>query len=205
MGNKINTIGYRLGVSKDWKSKWFAEGKEYGKYVIEDFRIRDFLKKRLSNSGLESVIIERSINEVNILLKVARPGIVIGKGGAGVALLKVDISKLTKSKISITVEEVKKPETSAVLIADNVARQIERRVHYRRAVLGALSKAVDNKVKGIKIKVGGVLSGANSISRVEVYKDGSIPQTTLKADIDYGESPATTAYGVIGVRVWVYK
>ena len=205
MGNKINTIGYRLGVSKDWKSKWFAEGKEYGKYVIEDFRIRDFLKKRLSNSGLESVIIERSINEVNILLKVARPGIVIGKGGAGVALLKVDISKLTKSKISITVEEVKKPETSAVLIADNVARQIERRVHYRRAVLGALGKAVDNKVKGIKIKVGGVLSGANSISRVEVYKDGSIPQTTLKADIDYGESPATTAYGVIGVRVWVYK
>ncbi|PIR43684.1 30S ribosomal protein S3 [candidate division WWE3 bacterium CG10_big_fil_rev_8_21_14_0_10_32_10] len=205
MGNKINTIGFRIGITKDWKSNWFASGKDYGKNVIEDNKIRNFLRKRLSNASLEEIIIERSINEITIILKVARPGFVIGRGGAGVTLLKEELSKYTKDKISLNVEEVKKPETSAVLVADSITNQIERRIHYKRAVLSSISKARDNGVKGIKIIISGVLSGANTISRSEEYKEGSIPQTTLKADIDYGEKPAVTTYGVIGVRVWIYK
>lgn len=205
MGNKVKTTGFRVGVSQDWKSRWFADKKNYGKFVIEDYKIRNFFEKRLSNAGLEVVLIERSINNVNLILKVSRPGVVIGRGGAGVKLLNDDLSKLIDSKISITVEEVRNAETSAQLIAQNITNQVQHRIHYRRAVLSALQKAEDLGVKGIKIMVSGVLSGANSISRREPYSRGSIPHTTLKADIDFGESAAKTSYGVIGVKVWIYK
>lgn len=205
MGNKIKATGLRTGISRDWKSKWFAGKSEYGNNVIEDIKIRKFFEDRLSNAGLEEVLIERSINSVTITLKVSRPGVVIGRGGAGVKLLNDDLAKVVKSKISITVEEVRDAESSAVLISKSIASQIQHRVHYRRAVLSSLQKAEDLGVKGIKIMVSGVLSGGNSISRREPYMRGSIPQTTLKANIDYGEMATVTSYGVIGIKVWVYK
>ncbi|NCT55498.1 30S ribosomal protein S3 [bacterium] len=205
MGNKVKTTGFRTGISRDWKSKWFAGKSEYGTNVIEDIKIREFFENRLSNAGLEEVLIERSINSVTITLKVSRPGVVIGRGGAGVKLLNDDLAKIVKSKISITVEEVRDAESSAVLIAKSISSQIKHRVHYRRAVLSSLQKAEDLGVKGIRIMVSGVLSGGNSISRREPYMRGSIPQTTIKANIDYGEVATVTSYGVIGIKVWVYK
>lgn len=205
MGNKISTTGFRIGISKDWDSKWYASDKNYGKFVIEDQKIRKFFNDRLFNAGLERVIIERSVNDITVTIKTSRPGVVIGRKGAGVNVLKEDLSKLVDSKVSISVEEVQKPETSARLIADGIAEQIQRRIPYRRAVQTAVSKARDQGVKGIKIIVSGVLSGANTISRSEAYSEGSIPQTTLKANIDFAEKQAVTGYGVIGIRVWVYK
>jgi len=205
MGNKISATGFRIGVSKDWDSKWYANDKNFGKSVIEDLKIRKFFDERLFNAGLERVIIERSVNDITITIKTSRPGVVIGRKGAGVNVLKEDLSKMVGSKVSISVEEVQKPETSARLIAVGVAEQIQRRIHYRRAVQTAISKARDQGVSGIKIIVSGVLSGANSISRTETYGEGSVPQTTLKANIDFAEKQAITGYGVIGIKVWVYK
>lgn len=205
MGQKINATGFRIGPTIDWKSKWFHDKASYGKFVIEDEKIREFFKKSLPTAGLQDVIIERSLNDLTITLKVSRPGVVIGKGGAGVNLLREELSKLVKSKLSISVEEVKRPEMSAKLIADSLTHQIERRVHYRRAILSAIEKAKSQGVKGIKIIASGVLSGGNTIARTEPYTYGSIPQSTIKANLDYGEAPAKTVWGVIGIRVWVYK
>lgn len=204
MGNKINVTGLRIGTTIDWKSKWFAENKDFGKFVIEDIKIRRFFDNALKSAGLESVVIERSFNEINIFLKVARPGVVIGRGGAGINMLKEELSKLVKSKVSITVEEVKRPEASAELIAQSLAQQIEKRVNFKKAALSAMNKAKDQGVRGIRITVSGVLSGGNTIARREVFKDGSIPQTTIRANIDFATVHAKTFWGVIGVKVWIY-
>lgn len=204
MGNKINTTGFRIGITKDWKALWYADKKDYGNYVIEDEKIRNFFINHLKNAGLESTLIERSFNELKVYLRVSRPGVVIGRGGAGINMLKDELTKIVKSKVSLTVEEVKKPESSAELIAQSLAQQIVKRVNYKRAVMAAMSKARDQGVRGIKISVAGVLSGGNTIARTDVYKEGSIPQTTLKADIDFSVAHAKTFWGVIGIKVWVY-
>lgn len=204
MGNKISTSGFRIGITQDWKSKWYADKKNYGTYVIEDEKIRKFFNLALKNAGLESVIIERSFNELKVYLRVSRPGVVIGRGGAGINMLKDELSKLVNSKVSLTVEEVKRPEASAELIAQSLANQIERRVNYKKAALSAMTKAKDQGIKGIKISIAGVLSGGNTIARSEVFKYGSIPQTTIKADIDFALAHSKTFWGVIGVKVWVY-
>ncbi len=205
MGNKVSSTGFRVGITKDWKSKWFYPKASFGDYVIEDEKIRRFLRKKLRTAGVEDILIERNINDLKVTLKVAKPGFVIGRGGAGVTLLQEALKKFTKSKVSISVEEVRYPEVSAPIVANDIASQVERRVHYKRAVLSAIRKAMDQGALGIKVIVSGVLSGANTISRSETYKEGKVPLTTLRANLDYGEKPAVTTYGVIGIRVWIYK
>ena len=205
MGKKINVTGLRIGTTIDWRSKWFAENKDFGKFVIEDVKIRKFFEAALKNAGLERVVIERNLNDLNIILRVARPGVVIGRGGAGINMLKEELAKIVKSKVSITVEEVKRPEASAELIAQSLATQIEKRVNYKKAALSAIAKAKDQGVKGIRITISGVLSGGNTIARVEIFKDGSIPQTTIRANIDFAVAHSKTFWGVIGVKVWIYS
>lgn len=205
MGQKVNPFGFRLGINKQWNSLWFAGKKQYAKLVIEDKNIRDFLKKKLETAGIKEIHIDRTENEVSITLKVSKPGLVIGKGGTGVESLEKELKKLTSSKIKITAEEVKTPEVEAQLIADYIARQIKRRVHYRRVVKFALSSAMDKGAKGIKIKVAGVLGGSNTIARTEEYSLGSVPLQTIRADIDYAQVDCKLIFGTIGIKVWVYK
>lgn len=205
MGQKINATGFRIGISKDWSSRWYADKKQYGDLALEDFKIRKFLNEKLSTAGLKIIEIERTENEISILIKVSKPGLVIGKGGAGVETLEKELKKMTKAKIKITAEEVKVPEIEAQLVADYICRQIKRRVPYRRTVMFALSSAIEKGAKGIKIKLSGVLSGSNTISRSEKYSLGSVPLQTLRADIDYAQVDCKLIYGTIGVKVWVYK
>lgn len=206
MGNKISPTGYRIGITTDWRSKWFSEKKDFKTYLFEDYKIREYLEKNLANVGIENILLERNLNDLTITLIVARPGMVIGRQGSGITLLKQDLSKIIRGrKISINVEDVKKAESSANIIAYNIASQIEKRIHYKKAVLSAISRARDQGVLGIKISMAGVLGGANSISRTEHYKEGSLPQTTLKENIEYAKRQAKTTYGVIGIRVWIYK
>ena len=205
MGTKVNPFGYRLGITKNWRSRWFADKFQYSKLIIEDKKIREYLNDKLQTAGLKEVIIERTENEIQILLKVSKPGIVIGKGGAGVELLEKGLKNLTKSKIKITAEEIKSPEIEAQLVADYINRQIKRRVPYRRVVNFAISSAINKGAKGIKIRVSGVLSGSNTIARTEEYKKGAIPLQTLRADIDYAQLHCKLMHGTIGVKVWIYK
>lgn len=205
MGQKIHPYGFRLGISKDWKSRWFVDKKDFGKYVVEDQKIRRFLDKRLSTAGLESVHIERSLNEVKIKIKVSKPGLVIGRGGSGVEELEKSLRSYTKAKVKLTVEEVKNPELNAKLVGDYIARQMKRRIPYRRVVNSAIQSAMDKGAKGIKIKVAGLLSGSNTIARSEYYVVGSIPTQTLRADIDYAQIHCNLIYGTVGIKVWIYK
>lgn len=205
MGQKINPIGYRLGISKNWASRWFSSKKEYANLVLEDIKIRKLLQDKLSLAGLKSVEIERTENEINVLIKVSKPGVVIGRGGTGVEEIEKEIKKITKGKVKITAEGVKSPEVEAQLVADYIARQLKRRVPYRRVVNFAINSAMDKGAKGIKIKLAGVLSGSNTISRSEVYKAGSVPLQTLRADIDYAQYPCQMLFGTIGIKVWIYK
>lgn len=205
MGTKVHPFGYRLGITKNWKSRWFADKNQYTKLVVEDKIIRDFLKKRLDTAGLKEVVLERTENELHVYLKVSKPGIVIGKAGAGVEELEKELKKLTSSKIKITAEEIKSPELEAQLIGDYITRQVKRRVPYRRVVNFAINSAMDKGAKGIKIRMSGVLSGSNTIARTEVYKQGAIPLQTLRADIDYAQIHCKLIYGTIGIKVWVYK
>ncbi len=204
MGQKIHPHGFRLGIIKDWKSKWYVDQDKFGDYVVEDFKIRQFLDKQLSTAGLESVIIERSPNEVNIMVRVSRPGLVIGRGGSGVEELEKKLRKLTESKLKLTVEEVKSPELNAALVAEYIGRQFKRRIPYRRAVNSAVQSAMDKGAKGIKIRVSGLLSGGNSIARTETYERGSVPTQTLRANIDYAQKDIHLIYGTVGVKVWIY-
>ena len=205
MGQKINPVGYRLGISRDWQSRWYAPASSYADVAHEDIKIRKYLKKKLDMAGLKEIDIERTENDISITVRVSKPGVVIGRGGTGVEEIEKEIKKLTKAKVKITAEEIKSPEIEAQLVGDYIARQIKRRMPYRRVVKFALSGAMDKGAKGIKIRLSGVLSGSNTISRSEQYTLGSIPLQTLRADIDYAQIDCHLLYGTIGIKVWIYK
>ncbi len=203
MGQKVHPKGFRLGVIKDWDSRWYAE-KDYAKLLHEDIRIRAYIKGRLFNAGISSIIIERTAKRARINIHAARPGIIIGKKGAEVEALRREIQKMTEKDIFINIVEVRKPEIEAQLVAENIAGQIERRVAFRRALKRSVSSALRFGAQGIKVMVAGRLNGAE-MSRREWYREGRVPLQTLRADIDYGFAEAKTTYGIIGVKVWVFK
>ena len=203
MGQKTNPYGFRLGIIRTWKSRWYSE-KEYASRLQEDLRIRKYVKSRLSHAGVSSIEIERRSNRINILISTARPGIVIGKKGAEIENLKKDLQKFTTKDLSINIIEIRRPETDAQLTAENVAMQIERRIAFRRAMKKTVLSSIKLGAKGIKIQVSGRLGGAE-MSRTEWYREGRVPLHTLRADIDYGLAEARTTYGIIGVKVWIYK
>jgi len=203
LGQKTHPFGFRLGVIRTWRSRWYSK-KEYAPQLQEDLRIRGFVKGRLNHAGVSSVEIERRSNRVNVLIATARPGIVIGKKGAEIENLKKEIQKLTPKEVSINIIEIRRPETDGQLTAENVAMQLERRVAFRRAMKKTVLSSMKLGAKGIKIQVSGRLGGAE-MSRTEWYREGRVPLHTLRADIDYGFSEAHTTYGIIGVKVWIYK
>lgn len=203
MGQKVNPIGLRLGIVKTWESKWYA-GKNYSEYIFEDFKIRKFLKQKLYHAGVSRIEIERSSNRIRLGIYTSRPGIVIGKKGAEIAQLKKTLEKMVKHEVLIDIQEVRKPEIDAQLVAENVALQIERRVAFRRAMKRCVSSAMRFGAKGVKIICSGRLGGAE-MARREWYKEGRIPLHTLRADIDYGFIAAQTTYGIIGVKVFIFK
>ncbi|MDP7353472.1 MAG: 30S ribosomal protein S3 [Desulfobacterales bacterium] len=203
MGQKVNPIGLRLGIVKTWDSKWYA-GKNYSKYIFEDFKVRKFLKQKLYHAGVSRVEIKRSTNWIRLGIYTSRPGIIIGKKGAEIAQLKKTLEKMVKHEVLIDIQEVRKPEIDAQLVAENVALQIERRVAFRRAMKRCVSSAMRFGAKGVKIICSGRLGGAE-MARREWYKDGRIPLHTLRADIDYGFVAAQTTYGIIGVKVFIFK
>jgi small subunit ribosomal protein S3 len=203
MGQKVHPIGFRLGVTKTWESRWYAK-KDYAKLLHEDLKLRKELKKKLYAAGIAKIEIERAANKVKINVHTARPGIVIGKKGAGVDQLRGEIQKFSSSEILLNIIEVKNAEANATLIAENVAAQLEKRVAFRRAMKKCMTAAFKQGVKGIKIRVAGRLGGAE-ISRAEWYSEDSVPLHTLRANIDYGTAEGHTVYGIIGVKVWVYN
>ena len=207
MGQKVNPHGLRVGIIKDWDSKWYAD-KDYEKFLLEDIKIREFIKEKLFLSGISKVEIERASNRARISIHTAKPGMVIGRQGSNIELLKNDLKKMTDSVIDINIVEVKTPDMDATLVAENIASQLERRIAFRRAMKQCVGRtmrmAMRLGAKGIKVQVGGRLGGAE-IARSESYREGSIPLHTLRADIDYGTAEAHTTYGRIGVKVWIYK
>lgn len=202
MGQKVNPIGFRLGITRTWDSRWYAK-RDYGKLLHEDIKLRRHLKEKLYSAGIARIEIERAANKVKINVHTARPGIVIGKKGAGVEQLKAEVQKLSKNEVFLNIIEVKKPEANATLIAENVASQLEKRVAFRRAMKKCMTSAFKQGIKGIKIRVSGRLGGAE-IARTEWYSEDSVPLHTLRANIDYGTAEARTTYGVIGIKAWVY-
>jgi small subunit ribosomal protein S3 len=204
MGQKVNPVGIRLGITRDWTSKWYAGKKQFPLLVHTDFRVREFLKKRLSDASVSRVLIERAAKKVNITIQTARPGIVIGKKGEDIEKLRKDVSKMMGVPAHINVSEVRKPEIDAQLVAESIAQQLERRIMFRRAMKRAVGNAMRLGALGIKVNVGGRLNGAE-IARSEWYREGRVPLHTLRADIDYGFAEAETTYGIIGVKVWIYK
>lgn len=203
MGQKTNPIGFRLGVTRTWDSRWFAK-KNYAELLHEDILIRKYLKKKLFQAGISKIEIERAANKVKVNIYSARPGLIIGKKGSGVDQLRADVQKLTKNELLLNVLEVRKPEIDATLVSESIASQLEKRVAFRRAMKKALATAIKMGVRGIKVRVSGRLGGAE-IARTEGYSEGSIPLHTLRADIDYGTAEASTTYGLIGIKTWIYK
>ncbi len=203
MGQKTHPIGFRLGVNKTWNSRWFSE-KDYVRFLHEDLKLRDFLKRKIRHAGVSKIEIERVANKAKINIYTARPGIVIGKKGTGIDQLRAETQKLSQSEVFINILEVRKAEADAQLIAENIADQLEKRVAFRRAMKKSMSQAFKFGVLGIKIQCAGRLGGAE-IARTERYAEGSVPLHTLRADIDYGFTEAYTTYGQIGIKVWVYK
>ena len=204
MGQKVNPHGLRVGIIKDWDSKWYADKKTFNEYLVEDNKIREFVKKKLFISGVSKIEIERAANRIKLAVYTAKPGMVIGKGGSGVEELRLDIEKMTKKSVVVNVEEIKIPELDAQLVAENIASQLERRVSFRRAMKQAIQRTMRSGGKGIKTSVSGRLGGAD-MARTEGYSEGTIPLQTLRADIDYGFAEADTTYGKLGVKVWLYK
>ena len=205
MGQKVNPHGARVGVILDWSTKWYAGKKDFSNNLIEDYKLRKMLKEKLDASGVSSIDIERSASKVSVTIHTAKPGIVIGRGGAGVEALKKEIEAFTGKAVSLNIMEIKLPDADAQLVAENIAQQLEKRVSFRRAMKQTIGRAMKTPgVKGIKTKVSGRLGGAD-IARSEGYHEGSIPLQTLRADIDYGFAEAKTTYGRIGVKVWIYK
>ena len=203
MGQKVNPIGLRLGIVKTWESRWYA-GKNYSDYILEDYNIRKFLKKRLYHAGISKIEIERSSKRVRLRVFTSRPGIVIGKKGAEIAILKKELEKIVSHEVIIDIQEVRKPELDAQLVAENIALQIVRRVAFRRAMKRGISSAMRFGAEGIKVICSGRLGGAE-MARTEQYREGRIPLHTLRADIDYGFVEARTTYGIIGIKVFIFK
>lgn len=203
MGQKVNPHGLRVGVIKDWDAKWFAE-KEFANYLVEDVKIRKFIKKKLYTSGISRISMERTAERLKITVYTAKPGIVIGRNGQAIEELKGQVQKMTGHKVAINIEEIKRPELDAQLVAENIALQLENRVTFRRAMKQAMGRTMKFGAKGIKTAVAGRLGGAD-MARTESYHDGTIPLQTLRADIDYGFAEADTTYGKLGVKVWIYK
>ena len=204
MGQKVNPTGFRVGIIKDWNSKWYADSKNFADYLVEDQKIRKFLKKKLYLAGISKIEIERTAKAIKINLHVAKPGIVIGKGGAGVESVKEELKKLIGKDVNLNIVGVENVDTDAQLVAENIAGQLERRISFRRAMKQCMQKSVKAGALGIKTAVSGRLGGAD-MARTEFYKEGNIPLQTLRADIDYGFAEADTTYGKIGVKVWIYK
>ncbi len=203
MGQKVNPHGMRVGIIKDWNSKWYAEA-DFADNLVEDYNIRKFLKKKLYSAGVSKIDIERASDRVKVIIYTAKPGIVIGKGGAEIEKLKGEVSKLTSKKLFVDIKEVKRPDKEAQLVAENIAAQLENRVSFRRAMKSVMSRAMKAGAQGIKTSCSGRLGGAD-MARTENYSDGTIPLQTLRADIDYGFAEANTTYGKVGVKVWIYK
>jgi small subunit ribosomal protein S3 len=207
MGQKVNPIGIRLGITREWTSKWYASTKNFPAYVYTDFQVREFLKKRLSDASVSRIQIERAARKVNITIHTARPGIVIGKKGEDIEKLRGQVAKMMKmgsGDVRINISEIRKPELDAQLVADSIAQQLERRVMFRRAMKRAVTNTMRIGALGIKVRVSGRLNGAE-IARTETYREGRVPLHTFRADIDYGLGEAKTTYGIIGVKVWIFK
>ena len=203
MGQKVNPHGLRVGVIKDWDSRWYAEA-DFADCLVEDYDIRKFLKNRLKNSGVSKIEIERASDRVKVIIYTAKPGVVIGKGGSEIEKVKAEVQKMTAKKVFVDIKEVKRPDREAQLVAESIAQQLENRVSFRRAMKSTMSRSMKAGVLGIKTAVGGRLGGAD-IARTEFYSEGTIPLQTLRADIDYGFAEADTTYGKLGVKVWIYK
>ena len=204
MGQKVNPEGLRVGVIKDWNSKWYADSKHFGDYLVEDHKIREYIKKKLYVAGIAKIEVERTAKFVKVNVYAAKPGIIIGKGGAGAESLKADVTKLIGKDVNINIVEVKAISTDAQLVAEDIASQLERRISFRKAMKQCMQKAMKSGALGIKTAVSGRLGGAD-MARTEFYKEGTVPLQTLRADIDYGFAEADTTYGKIGVKVWIYK
>jgi small subunit ribosomal protein S3 len=205
MSRKVDPRSLRTGVTKDWASSWFAEKDVYAKNLLEDDKIRKYLKKALRFAGFDSARIERSIQKITVNINVSKPGIVIGRKGAGLGQIRTDLAKITKSDIDLQVIEVKKPDLSAAILGENLAIQLEKRVHVKRAMNMAVKKAMESGAMGARVEVSGTIQGPNSIANIEKVKDGSIPTLTFRADIDYAKTTAFTRGGTIGVKVWIHK
>jgi len=204
MGQKVNPIGFRLGINRSWDSIWYAKKNDYSKFLIEDYKIRQYIRKNIINSGVSEIIIERSSKKCSVSIHTSRPGFVIGKKGSDIEKIKNKISKITDSEVYVNIKEIKRPELNAYLVAENIAQQLVKRIAYRRAMKRAMQSTMRLGAKGIKVCVSGRLAG-NEIARSEWLREGSIPLHTLRANLDYSESEALTTYGIIGVKVWIYK
>ena len=204
MGQKTNPIGLRLGINRGWDSIWFAKKDNYGNLLVEDFKIREYVKKNITNSGVSQVIIERTAKKCIVSILTSRPGFVIGKKGSDVDKIKKNLSKISSSEVSLNIKEIKKPELNAYLVAENISQQLVKRIAYRRAMKRGMQSALRLGGKGIKVCLSGRLGG-NEIARTEWLREGSVPLHTLRAEIDYAEAQALTTYGIIGIKVWIYK
>ena len=203
MGQKVNPHGLRVGVIKDWDSKWYAEA-DFADCLVEDHKIREYLKKKLYSAGISRIEIERAADKVKVIVHTAKPGVVIGKGGADIEVTKKELQKMTGKKVYVDIQEVKRPDKEAQLVAENIAAQLENRVSFRRAMKSCMGRAMKSGALGIKTAVSGRLGGAD-MARTEFYSEGTIPLQTLRADIDYGFAEADTTYGKMGIKVWIYK
>jgi len=204
MGQKVNPHGLRVGIIKDWDTKWYANKREFSEFLVEDDKIRKYIKKKLYVAGISRIEIERAASKVKLNIHTAKPGLIIGKGGAGIEKLRAEIENLTKKNVLINISEIKSSDTDAQIVAENIAVQLEKRISFRRAMKQAMSRAMKAGAKGIKTQCSGRLGGAE-IARREHYHEGTIPLQTLRADIDYGFAEANTTYGKIGCKIWIYK
>lgn len=203
MGQKVNPHGLRVGIIKDWDSRWYADA-EFSDYLVEDYNIRKYLKKKLYSAGISKIEIERASDRVKVIIFTAKPGVVIGKGGNEIEVTKKEISKLTDKKVLVDIKEIKRPDRDAQLVAENIAQQLESRISFRRAMKSCMGRTMKAGALGIKTSCSGRLGGAD-MARTEFYNEGTIPLQTLRADIDYGFAEADTTYGKVGVKVWIYK
>ena len=204
MGQKVNPHGLRVGIIKDWDTKWYANKRDFGNYLVEDYKVRKYIKKKLYIAGIARIEIERAASKIKLNIHAAKPGIIIGKGGAGIEQLRKEVEKLTGKSVLVNITEIKDIDACAQLVAESVAQQLEKRTSFRRAMKQAMSRAMKAGAKGIKTMCAGRLGGAE-IARTEHYHEGTIPLQTLRADIDYGFAEANTTYGKIGVKIWIYK
>jgi len=204
MGQKVNPIGLRLGINRGWDSIWFSKKRDYGKFLIEDYKIREHINKNVVNSGVSQILIERTSKKCIVTIYTSRPGFVIGKKGSDIEKIKKNLSKISSSEVSLNIKEVKKPELNAYLVAENIAQQLVKRIAFRKTMKRAIQSALRLGAKGIRVCLAGRLAG-NEIARTEWLREGSVPLHTFRADVDYAEAEALTTYGIIGVKVWIYK